>query len=1233
MSKSGVFISYSRTDGEAFANALRARLGTEAPDLPVWQDRPEIQGGVGWWRQIEEALQRVEFLVIVMTPGVLESEVTRREWRAARQSGVAVFPVKGPGFEPDAATVPRWMAKVHCYDLDAQWETFIAHLRRGAQRVRVPFMAPPLPADFVARKHELEQLKRHFLQGEHGDPVAAAVALAGPGGFGKTTLAAALCHDDDILTAFDDGVLWATLGQQAAVQGELTRLYAALTGERPSFVSVEDAAQALGEKLAERSCLMVVDDVWHLEDLKPFVRAGAGCAWLSTTRQAVVALEADSVNVDEMTSDEAVALLIARLPESAESSLVPFRRLAHRLGEWPLLLKLAAGAMRQRIQRGDSVSGALEHVGKALDRRGITAFDRDDAAGRHGAVASTVDLGLEQLSKENRERCIRLAAFPEDVSIPVAVVAELWALDEFDTEEALSKLDNASLVEFDLKVGEVGMHDVMRAYFRQLLGDGTALVHAGLLDAWGDVHALPHAYAWRWIAYHLSGAGRDAQIAALLSNLAWLRGKVSACGIYAALDDFRFVADDPSLARVAKALRLSAHALARDPAQLVSQLLARMSDADRVFGPSVAAARQSAKTYLRPLVASLSGPDGALVRTLDTPPGMSVIDVALSPSGTRIYASTQKGAVLAWDLDNGAEVDVPPSLTRSVEGDREPDAGSVALTELPLVRWHEQITLDPDYVRSLAFIPDGRLVVGTSSGLSVFTPETSGNLPASVAVREGVYSMAVSENGHVLVGTRKGGLSVWDLERGEQLMALHGHRVAVASVAITADGRLGLSGGYDKTARLWDLATGEMLETLHTANEGVVYSVAVAKNGEVAITGAADGVVRVWDLPDGTLRSALRSHTHRIYSLALSSDCRYVLSASHDRTVKLWDLTLGELRRTFLGHAGSVNSVAFARDESRIASGASDGTVRVWQLDAEDSPAPTLRHSGWIHAVALAADGLLAVTAGQDRVVRAWDAASGRMIRELKGHQGPVTAVAFDARLGRVVSGSHDGSLRIWRLDDDGSEELAGPGDPISVVALFRDNTHALCGSSDGTVLLWDLEHRRLERRWDAHPRGITFVAANSSGTMAVTGSTDGLLKTWQLPTCSLMRSMHAHADGITAGAMSSDSRYLVTGGGDGSLRLWSLAETKLLQTIEAHSARTRSVQILETAGLVVTAGYDRYVRVWRFPDLSPIAGFAADSAVAAVDASDDGSMLVAGDAQGAVHFLRLERASLEPCD
>ena len=82
-----VFISYARTDGEQFAAELRQRL--EAEDIPLWQDRVGLEGGKDWWLQIKEALDVVEFMVLVMTPVAMQSKMVREEWRYARQQGYA----------------------------------------------------------------------------------------------------------------------------------------------------------------------------------------------------------------------------------------------------------------------------------------------------------------------------------------------------------------------------------------------------------------------------------------------------------------------------------------------------------------------------------------------------------------------------------------------------------------------------------------------------------------------------------------------------------------------------------------------------------------------------------------------------------------------------------------------------------------------------------------------------------------------------------------------------------------------------------------------------------------------------------------------------------------------------------------------------------------------------------------------------------------------------------------
>jgi hypothetical protein len=110
-----ILVSYARADGEEAAREL-VKLLTEN-NLSAWLDHLDLVGGIGWWRQVESALQRVEHLVLVLTPAALKSQNVEREWRYARRHGVQVSPVRfGGGL--DVSPLPRWMAKAHRPNLD-----------------------------------------------------------------------------------------------------------------------------------------------------------------------------------------------------------------------------------------------------------------------------------------------------------------------------------------------------------------------------------------------------------------------------------------------------------------------------------------------------------------------------------------------------------------------------------------------------------------------------------------------------------------------------------------------------------------------------------------------------------------------------------------------------------------------------------------------------------------------------------------------------------------------------------------------------------------------------------------------------------------------------------------------------------------------------------------------------------------------------------------------------------
>src|SRR5262245_1007612 len=160
-------------------------------------------------------------------------------------------------------------------------------------------MAEAPPDDFVSRDKEFNQLIEHLLDPERERPVAigATAALRGAGGYGKSTLARAVCHDPRIQSAFKDGILWVTIGETPGnLAAKLDDLTYALSDKKPGSESIEAATTEFKKHLEGREILIVVDDVWAGEQLRPFLQGGQCCARLITTRiQNVIPTDAHKV--------------------------------------------------------------------------------------------------------------------------------------------------------------------------------------------------------------------------------------------------------------------------------------------------------------------------------------------------------------------------------------------------------------------------------------------------------------------------------------------------------------------------------------------------------------------------------------------------------------------------------------------------------------------------------------------------------------------------------------------------------------------------------------------------------------------------------------------------------------------------------------------------------------------------------------------------------------------------
>ena len=665
-----VFLSYARTDGEPFATQLRQRL--EAEHIPLWQDRIGMEGGRDWWQQITEALDKVEFMVLVMTPAAMGSETVRKEWRYARQQGVCVYPVKGES-NLDFASLPHWMRSVHFYDIDFEWPKLVNDLNTSCQQPRVPFMVEDLPHDYVPRLQEYDALISKLLDQQREEPVAITAALRGAGGYGKTTMAKALCHDERIQQAFDDGILWVTLGEHPGnLVGKVEDLIYLLSHERPGFTDTVAAGSRLAELLTDRDILLVVDDVWDTTHLKPFLHGGIRCARLITTRnEDTLPPNAQSLVVDAMQPGEAIQLLSSSLQTEALTATEQqaLRALVARLGEWALLLKLANGVLRDRVDRGEALANALAYLNKALDRRGLTAFDAANAQDRSVAVSATLRVCFDLLREEQYARYQELAVFPEDVDIPLATLEKLWGatggLDDFETEELCQTLYRHSLLlTFDLATRTIRLHDVIRSYLQATVGDALPALHAHLLDAyaltrWAD---LPEdePYLWDHLAEHLVAAGRLAELVATVKDLSYLARKTFARTAYATEADLAFaeqrVPDDVPLRLLTHNFANMGHVLnrCRSYDEIADVLYSRLVHLQELSDLCQAFEQDIPRPYLASWHLLPDLPDPALIRTLSGHMN-EVRGCAISPVGDFIVSASWDGTLKVWDARTGEE--------------------------------------------------------------------------------------------------------------------------------------------------------------------------------------------------------------------------------------------------------------------------------------------------------------------------------------------------------------------------------------------------------------------------------------------------------------------------------------------------------------------------------------------------------------------------------------------------
>ena len=277
-----------------------------------------------------------------------------------------------------------------------------------------------------------------------------------------------------------------------------------------------------------------------------------------------------------------------------------------------------------------------------------------------------------------------------------------------------------------------------------------------------------------------------------------------------------------------------------------------------------------------------------------------------------------------------------------------------------------------------------------------------------------VWSAQFTPDGRGVLTVGGNDARLWDRQTRKLLVRFSPHGV-VASADISPDGRLLVTGSWDQSAKLWDIATGRATLKFDRVHRGYVNSVRFSPDGRQVLTASDDGTARLWDVATGRpLPTVLQVEGTRMHHAAFSADGRQVLTTSSDKLARIWDIATGQMQVELKGHTWGVLCGEFSRDGRQVLTGSEDNTAIIWDAATGKVLHTLAGHTGSVTAVAISPDGHRVLTGSDDNLIKLWDAQTGKEILTLTGHREGVTAVEFSPDGRKALSSSRDGQVILW---------------------------------------------------------------------------------------------------------------------------------------------------------------------------------------------------------------------------
>lgn len=574
-----------------------------------------------------------------------------------------------------------------------------------------------------------------------------------------------------------------------------------------------------------------------------------------------------------------------------------------------------------------------------------------------------------------------------------------------------------------------------------------------------------------------------------------------------------------------------------------------------------------------------------------------VRDVAWSSNGKYIASVGEDGNLIVWEASSGKIVckDYQGQRVISVEFSEDSKSVFIGLEKGEIKVY--KVEFDE------VFIPFG----------SVQKPNRyAGSL---VGHQEGIISIKRISAGRLLsvssdIFEKRGSIKVWDIENKKELKTIAKVQEDIYDIAVVPDRDYVAAVGSGKTIAIWQISSGKMVRNIKfTAGDYARYSLEYSPDGKTLVLSGLDGI-RFFDVATGKLKQ-----TSKVAGLNLTClEKEPTFLSVFDSQIRVLDAEKGMLLRESesFEFGSAMERVAAHPNEKIFVTAGGDGKLRIWDMKTGSLKNVIDCKCAKIIDMKISPDGkIIIATDGTD--IKVFETESGKLKRFISKKMDKINAIAISRDGKEIVSGSDDGTVRIWDIESGEQMESIPVGGRVISVAVEADNKTLFCGNALSELKRIHRGRKAIEDfygKYSGQVGKIPMIAVHPTKSEIITADfVTSDPKQWNVETLalkrilgeapetenkrnvpkipkasSLSRARHkdAHTGRVLAVAYSPDGREVATGSADRMIKIWDAENGTCLKTLKGHSGDVSDLSFTPDGKYLISGSADGTAKFWN---------------------------------------------------